>query len=437
MTTLIQYERACTALADAVSADEVMTVRLEAEALRAVARVAKNFDLEISAVKLRTRAEARLGEMLCEAEERGIINSHGGRRKVQDSAPESCPSASLKEIGVDSKLSSRARKLGGIGQRAVQAMLDRFDQTSRERGRLAMDVILGETAKRNAQSRRQLATELSDTSAHMPIGRKFPVIYADPAWSRKAGIGNRAYENHFPTMSWDDICTLPVDNLALPDAWLFLWMPRAHLLASTRGLYDLGRDGFIDIEMPLAWRVARAWGFPKYSTCLIWTKTDELHPDDHGTGLIAWDQDELLIMFKRGAGLPKPDSAVKFGSNHRERPREHSRKPDFYRHMIRTMAGDGMPVLELFARKDPANPWPADWHRWGNQAVDHDGDAEDLPPHDPETGELTDVAPRMSNVAPAPSGVPATASLPGAVKGAGHPFVDNYAIPDFLRRKTA
>lgn len=424
MSALVQYESACVALAAAVKADEVMAVHLSAKAIEAVARVAKNFDLEVDAVKLRVRAEGRLGEMLLQAEEQGIINGHGGRRQTQVPADGTCSAATLKDVGVDKNLSSRARKLGGIGQRAVQAMLDRFTQASHARGRLAMDVITGETAKRNAESRRQLATELSDTSANMPIGRKFPVIYADPAWERKAGIGNRAYENSFPTMGWDGICDLPIEQLALPDAWLFFWIPRAHLLARTVMAHDYGTNSSIveTIDVPLAWRIAHSWGFPKYSTCFVWTKTDELVPDDHGLGLIAWDQDELLLLFKRGNGLPKPDTDIKFGSNHRERPREHSRKPDFYRHMIRAMAGEGVPVLELFARKDPANPWPADWHTWGNQ----DGASEAVVDEsfDPETGEITDGAPQVTE--PAPESGPAM--------GAGHPAVDAFEIPGFHKR---
>ncbi len=413
-----------------------MAVHLSAKAIEAVARVAKNFDLEVDAVKLRVRAEGRLGEMLLQAEEQGIINGHGGRRKVQDSTAESCSPASLKEMGVDSKLSSRARKLGGIGQRAVQVMLDRFAQESHQRGRMAMDVINDATAKRNADSRRQLATELSDTSANMPMGRKYPVIYADPAWSRKAGIGNRAYENSFPCMTWDKICGLPISKLALPDAWLLFWIPRAHLLAPTRMPHCIDPDGCgakinLEICVPLAWRVAQSWGFPKYSTCFVWTKTDELTPEHHGLGLITWDQDELLLLFKRGAGLPKPDADIKFGSNHRERPREHSRKPDFYRHMIRAMAGDGVPVLELFARKDPANPWPADWHTWGNQ----DG-TNDLPPHDPDTGEiLSQDDATCPNREASSSGRPAPDLLQaGAGSHSPDPEIDSFKIPDFLRR---
>lgn len=225
---------------------------------------------------------------------------------------------------------------------------------------------LDETRTRNTASRRALAQELSDASALQPCGRKFPVVYADPAWKRKAGIGNRAYENSFPTMDWDDILAMPVAMRLLPDAWLFLWIPRPHLLA----LHSVSIEtaaGWETFPIPLAWATARAWGFDNYSTCFIWTKTDDEHPDDHGSGLIVWDQDEILCLFKRGRGLPMPSGAEKVGSNHRERPGKHSAKPTHYRDMINRMTG-GVPVLELFAREDDEHVLPPNFFTWGNQS---------------------------------------------------------------------
>jgi N6-adenosine-specific RNA methylase IME4 len=129
------------------------------------------------------------------------------------------------------------------------------------------------------------------------------------------------------------------------------------------------------VDLPLAYACQLALGMDSYSTCFVWTKTDEDHPDVSGSGLIAFDQDELLLLFKRGQGLPKPAGSEKFGSNHRERPREHSRKPDHYRHMIATMlgcdaAGRPLPVLELFARVDAEHPLPPGWLAAGNQAAE-------------------------------------------------------------------
>lgn len=222
------------------------------------------------------------------------------------------------------------------------------------------------------QTRRDLAQALSDTSVDLHGYRQVPCIYADPAWKRKAGVGDRAYENHYPTASWDDIMGLPVKRLLLPDAWGFIWIPRAHMLALHPVTYsvevlDTGQIVDVKIPTPLIWAIARAWGFDAYSTCFVWTKTDEEHPDDMGTGLVVRDQDEILCLFKKGSGLPKPDNNEKFTSNHRERAREHSRKPQHYRDMIATMTG-GVPVIELFARVDVENPLPPNWQAWGNQA---------------------------------------------------------------------
>ena len=394
MTALALYDAAYAALSAAVSAREVMKVRVTADGLRAVARAAKNLDFEIKAVRLRTDAEVRLGDMLIEAERDGTITRHGGNNRKQDSAVESRSAATLKEIGVDPKLSSQARKLSGIGAKAVNVMLDRMERESRERGRLAVNVIADELGKRNATTRRQLARELSEATALSPTGRKFSVLYADPAWRRKAGIGNRAYENSYTTMSWEDILAMPVAQRLLPDAWGFVWIPRAHLLASIEIETETSL-GLAKVKLPLAWAIMLKWGFDAYSTCCVWTKTDDEFPDDQGTGLIFYDQDELLLVFKRGRGLPKPDTDKKYGSNHRERAGLHSAKPAYYRDMINAMTG-GAPVLELFAREDDAYPLPDNFFTWGNQSentaeLPTDSTGNPLP-FNPATGEITEQA---------------------------------------------
>jgi N6-adenosine-specific RNA methylase IME4 len=246
---------------------------------------------------------------------------------------------------------------------------DKFEERVKD-GTIRSDMVAKDISpdigKKTADSRRKLAQGLSDAAALQPTGRKFPVIYADPAWRRKAGIGNRAYENHYTTETWDEILAMPVASRALSDSWLFLWIPRAHLLALHPTEIDtpLGR---CKVKLPLAYAVAQAWGFDAYSTCFIWTKTDEESPEDHGLGLIVWDQDEVLCLFKRGRGLPKPDTDVKVGSNHRERAGKHSAKPSYYRDMINAMTGN-LPVLELFAREDDEHVLPANFYTWGNQS---------------------------------------------------------------------
>ena len=104
-STLAKYDAACRALAEAVTADEVITIRDEARALEALARVAGNLDIEIYGRKLRTRAEVRLGEKLIEGQRKGTLASHGRPSdKGARFAPEPCPGLTLKDIGVKKKL---------------------------------------------------------------------------------------------------------------------------------------------------------------------------------------------------------------------------------------------------------------------------------------------------------------------------------------------
>ena len=57
--------------------------------------------------------------------------------------------------------------------------------------------------------------------------KKYKIIYADPPWQYKVyskkGEG-RSAESHYSTMSIDDICKLPIKEIADKDCILFMWM---------------------------------------------------------------------------------------------------------------------------------------------------------------------------------------------------------------------
>ena len=342
---LLKYDAACRALAEAVTADEVMTIRLEAKAIEVVARVAKDVTLEIGARKLRTRAEIKLGDMLAEAEAAGLIASRGGQTKNKGSDSEPSP-ATLKEIGVDKKLSARSRRLSDLGHEAVESMLVRFEDESLGRGRLALDILEAQERDALQQRRRDLEQELSDASALLAGGRRFPNIYADPATKFLSGFGARSIENHYITMTTEQLCALPVKDRALQAARLLIWSTVPQL-ANT-------------------FKIAEAWGFPDYSSHIVWDKTSPDHPNEGGTGHVFINQHELLLYFKRGnpAGPTRGTQAL---SIYREHKREHSRKPDYFRDMITEFTG-GQDVLELFARVDAEHPLPRNFTAWGNEA---------------------------------------------------------------------
>lgn len=380
---LAPYDQARRLLARAKAVDDVKEILDRAVALKKYAERAADRTLEIDATEIRFFAERRLGEMI--AAQKQTIGLNAGTRgqlrgrntfsgEVEKEAPDDSR-LRLSDVGITSKLSSHSQKMAAIPEDQFQARIDAWRaEMAAGQSRVTMDLMRIGAEAEQRQARHDLAQTLSDTSAQLTGQRRFPCVYADPAVRRKAGIGNRAYENHYPTMSWDDILALPIKDMVLPDAWLFLWLPRAHVLALHKVRIEVqpwpfGDPHDAEVELPLAWAIARAWGFDDFSTLAVWTKTDEEHPDDHGTGLIFWDQDEILCLFKKGRGLPMPAPADKFGSNHRERskPLGHSRKPQFYRDMIAKMTG-GLPVLELFARADDEFPLPANWETWGNES---------------------------------------------------------------------
>lgn len=91
--------------------------------------------------------------------------------------------------------------------------------------------------------------------------QKYTVIYSDPPWAYKVwskkGTG-RSAENHYPTMSIEDIRALPVGELAAKDCALFLW-----------------------VTMPIlqeAFSVILAWGFTYKTVAFVWIKQNRKSP---------------------------------------------------------------------------------------------------------------------------------------------------------------
>jgi len=56
----------------------------------------------------------------------------------------------------------------------------------------------------------------------LPIGT-YNIIYADPPWRYEQRKVQGAAENHYSTMSIDELCALPVPELAAKDCALVPW----------------------------------------------------------------------------------------------------------------------------------------------------------------------------------------------------------------------
>jgi len=206
----------------------------------------------------------------------------------------------------------------------------------REILRAAQDIRARKAEIRRAERIERLAATCNQ-SAPFPSDRRYAVLYADPPWhfevyNEESGI-ERAAGNHYPTMSLEDICALPVLSLATPAAALFMWTTVPHL-----------RESF---------QVLDAWGF-EYKTNIVWVK------DKIGLGYFVRNQHELLLIATRG-DMPTPLSANRPSSVITAPRREHSRKPDEAYALIERMYPE-LPRIELFARQTRPG-----WARWGNE----------------------------------------------------------------------
>jgi N6-adenosine-specific RNA methylase IME4 len=190
--------------------------------------------------------------------------------------------------------------------------------------------------RRRAEREAALAKATEDASKELG-SQLYGVIYADPPWrfkpySEETG-SDRAADNHYPTMTINDIAE--IEPPAATNCVLFLWV--------TVPMLELGM------------KLMHRWGFEYKSTC-AWHKTKI------GTGYWFRNELELLLVGTRGS-IPAPAMG--------EQPPQvltlpqgpHSEKPDEFADMIERMFPN-LPKLEMFARRRRKG-----WDAWGNQAT--------------------------------------------------------------------
>lgn len=165
------------------------------------------------------------------------------------------------------------------------------------------------------------------------------MIYADPPWRYAQKGLQGAAEKHYPTMGIDELCTIPVADLAAPDSVLFLWATFP--------------------QLPEALRLIKAWGFQYKSVAFVWLKKNR-KADSWFYGLGFWTRGNAEVCLLATKGHPKRQAANihQFIISPIE---AHSKKPDETREKIVALMGD-LPRVELFARQTPPG-----WDVWGNE----------------------------------------------------------------------
>jgi len=144
---------------------------------------------------------------------------------------------------------------------------------------------------------------------------------------------------HYPTMKIDEMCSLPIKNLADEDCVLFMW--------------------WVASQPEEAIKLVKSWGFEiKTMTGFNWIKTTVLEKLFFGMGFWTRAGSECCLIATKGK--PKRiDASVR--SVIMAQNEKHSRKPNIFRLKIIQLMGD-LPRLELFARQKLEG-----FDVWGNE----------------------------------------------------------------------
>jgi N6-adenosine-specific RNA methylase IME4 len=178
-------------------------------------------------------------------------------------------------------------------------------------------------------------------------GKKFKTILADPPWRflNRSSIASPENSKRFRynTLPLQEICSIPVQQVAAENAHLYLWVPNALLW---EGL-----------------KVMKEWGF-EYKTNIVWHKIrKDGEPNGGGLGFYFRNATEIVLFGVRGSLRTLKPGRTQVNII-KSRRREHSRKPDELYNIIESCSLS--PYLELFAR----GTYPG-WYAWGDQAKNY------------------------------------------------------------------
>ena len=348
-TQLTVYDKACALVAEAKTIDEARDVMDRANAVRIYAKQAKNRTLELDALEIRLRAERRMGQIITQQKE-GVGLDPGGRpsKSNLDEPDEDEDSqrafGTLSDLGISRDLSSRSQKMALLDEDSFEDYLaevrdDGLAGVQRATARLLKRVGGDGGLAANPDPEGRAAASLDEL---IQAGTKFATISMDPPWSFKTYSDkgkDRSPEQHYPTMSYDELAALPIPELMAENGVLHLWTSWP-LLAQ-------------------AFNLLSHWGL-HYSTCgLLWIKTKRDGSEGLFTGMGYWSRSNSEFTLLATRGHP-----VRLGKDVHQviiaPVMEHSRKPEEAASRMERLSPG--PYLEMFARRTRPG-----WTVWGNE----------------------------------------------------------------------
>lgn len=225
--------------------------------------------------------------------------------------------------------------------RFIDKYADEKTKQRLEKGEVSTHQVYKQISKE--KQKEKIKEKLKDTSKEIENKskeKKYRVIYADPPWKYaeeqhgSIGTQEKVLNTHYPSMTIQELCELPISKLSEKNSVLWLW-----------------------VTSPLleeAFEVINAWGF-QYKTSMIWDKIN------HNVGNYVSVRHELLLICTKGSCTP--DNRKLFDSVQSiQKTKKHSQKPEEFRKIIDTIYTYGNKI-ELFSR----GSLPKGWDTWGNE----------------------------------------------------------------------
>jgi len=316
-THLIEWNRIKAEIAQCTDIEVISKINYSIEALQKWAKQSRqSLETQNEIAEYRLRLNRKQGEWI-----EANIPEEGGNPTDQLNENGRLVRPTLIDASIDYHDSPKFR----LFARMPEEYFETYIAESKKKGEEITSAGLRRVALKSGLPKRE--TPLLPTN-------KFRVIYADPPWRYSNVMPEyfREQADHYPTMTIEDICNLPIKDNAEDNAVLFLW-------ATSPILEDV-------------FKVINAWGF-NYKSSFIWDKVK------HNMGHYNSVRHEFLLIATRGS-CP-PDNKKLFDSVQTIERQGHSRKPDMFREIIESLYLTGN-KLHLFARENYKG-----WVNYGNE----------------------------------------------------------------------
>ena len=351
MNMLAEYDRALSALAVALQSTDVKTVKASLDDLDHIklhAKKVRDREMLVRAIECQMLAERHLGVLLQRLTEAGLLAVKGGRRNIAKTYGDEPAPATLKEIGVDPKLSMRAKASADLGDAEFAEVIAGM-RTRMASGKAILVDPVDQAAKFAGQQQRRADHAartigggcVEDLGQLARSGYRAAFQLLDPQWkflTRSALGDGRSANVHYKTEEVDAIKSLPVEALAADDCAMGMWM------------VDWCPQDALDL-------IAH-YGFKHITTLFTWVKQNPSGEGWHmGQGYWSRANPEQCYFATRG----NPKRLYADVQQLIVAPvMEHSRKPDEqYPRIERLVEG---PYLELQARRPRSG-----WTSWGDE----------------------------------------------------------------------